>query len=104
MGDVSKLPKWAQQRIENLERSASEWKARATVGPEDSDTFISRWPAENSTPLGTGPTIRMQMGPEWWEYVDLRKQADRVYIFANQGIKILPMASNSIKVGLNRRG
>lgn len=57
--DITKLPRWAQIRIANLEATAAKWQAQATDGPEDSDTYQIDYgslpPAK--TPLGSGARI-----------------------------------------------
>lgn len=102
--DRTKLPKWAQSEIERLERNVEYWQKRATAGPEDSDTFARNVGNEaDDTPLGRERMIRFQMGSEWWQYIDVRKEDARLVIQANAMIKILPAASNSCRVALEER-
>lgn len=102
MGDRSKLPKWAAQEMERRERDVAYWEERATAGPDDSDTF-ARNVSGNDTPLGQERTIRFQVGPEWWQYIDVRKQDNSVIIHANAMVNIHPSASNAFNVTLVER-
>lgn len=97
--DTSKLPKWAQQRIDKLERDVEYWKARATEGPENSDTFIS-WPMDSPKPLGSGYNIRFVVGSGSGDYIEVRNQQDGSVEVrtAWRGMRIHPTASNTIVV------
>lgn len=53
-----RLPKWAQNHMAVLRMRAQEWMAKATEGPEDSDTFTWGQAYEGTgQPLGHGTTI-----------------------------------------------
>ena len=56
-----RLPKWAQDEMARLRRAADDWKTRANVGPEDSDTFTWGYP-EPGKPLGRGTNIQFHRG------------------------------------------
>lgn len=43
-GDVTKLPKWAQRHIENIERDLEHWRAKALSGPDDASIFVREYP------------------------------------------------------------
>lgn len=100
MGDVSKLPKWAQREIERLTNNVEYWQNKATAGPDNSDTFVRRYGAPN-TPLGSGETIlfiqegesdaRMARGIEV-----RRDQYGRVVVSTHGSgrLLVLPVASN----------
>lgn len=86
--DASKLPKWAQQRIETLERNVDYWREKAMDGPADSDTFIRRYIDNGRTkgqPLGKGETI-----------VFVAEQADTYY--ESRGVEVTRMQDGSISV------
>lgn len=56
----AKLPKWAQARIENLERDLVAAQAALARGAEGSDTFVREGTSLTSRdykPLGAGPTV-----------------------------------------------
>lgn len=59
-----RLPKWARDELDRLERTVDWWKAKATAGPDESDTFVDEItmsgadPAFEGRPLGIQPTVR----------------------------------------------
>lgn len=63
---LAKLPAWARDEIEHLRRDVDYWTARATAGPEDSDTFAYGDPAHarlvDNLPLGRGERIYFVIG------------------------------------------
>lgn len=100
MGDVSKLPKWAQHRITSLERELArmntlhdEW----LQSHEGDDTF---WYAgfEEMKPIGRGETIRFRLGPRYAEYIDVcigyRGPEKWVQIMGGDSIELRPQSGN----------
>lgn len=67
--DVTKLPQWAQQRIELLEGEVARLKAERNAGPDDTDTFVDHLgdytdgPAVQYQPLRKGAVITFWPGP-----------------------------------------
>lgn len=64
-GNREALPKWARDELARLERDLEWWQAKATAGPDDSDTFVQELTLDMGTaeghdgrPLGRRPTIR----------------------------------------------
>jgi hypothetical protein len=89
-----KLPKWAQREIEKLEMNVVYWKKKASVGPEDSDTFVSHYP-DNDQPLGQGETIRFVLENG---YVEVQNYDTHVSVRADDAIAIQPQSGNLVKV------
>lgn len=57
---MARLPSWARQEIERLERTVADLENRIAVGPEDSDTFVVGY-SRPDTPLGERTTIRFNL-------------------------------------------
>lgn len=91
--DITKLPQWAQQHIRTLEHNVEHWKKKATAGPEDSNTFIRNYIADD-TPLGDSPRIAFRPGgDEFTVYI----VNDYLRVEARHGaLHVIPSASNSI--------
>lgn len=103
MSDVSKLPKWAQQKIDTLERDVAHWKEKATAGPEESDTFVAF--SSERRPLGKRAYIEFQVLPghrgQITAYLD--DDAGELVIHGGDRIMVLPQASNAIRLRMERR-
>jgi hypothetical protein len=97
--DVSKLPRWAAQHIDKLEKDVAYWKELATAGPDNSDTFVS-WPMDHPKPLGAGYNIRFVTGPSHGDYIEVRNQQDGSVEVrtAWNAMVVEPKASNTIVV------
>ena len=98
MGDRSRLPKWAQAELLRLESDVDYWKARASAGPEDSDTFIHQW--EHPTPLGHGPVIRFQLtgDDQFRDGIQVRRSGDAILVHGGDTLQVEPQASNALKI------
>lgn len=101
--DVSRLPKWAQDRIASLERDVEHLRATLAVGPEDSDTFCD--PYLDQRPLGRGQTIRFVLDrradhrPD--VYIDAKLDAEGGCVAircADGSLAITPTHANEILV------
>lgn len=98
--DTTKLPKWAQQEIDRLERNVEYWKARATAGPNNSNTFVRNSHHDDDTPLGAGPIVRFFPGPGrgWADVVEVNIVGDQVRVCGGDLLGIFPSSSNSFTV------
>lgn len=110
---VAGLPKWAQQEMERLQQNADYWEARATVGPDDSDTFAFSSPRYTSLgqepkPLGRGERIFFHLN----EDRDLRSggmvtayvsRSGLLEVSVDDTLIVLPRAANSIQIASERR-
>jgi hypothetical protein len=100
--DLSRLPKWAQDEIERLQRDLGYAQAKLAEGLEDSDTFADPYGAVMRS-LGSGPLIRF--GGEGHEGTfDARWHEGALHIHGNAGMRgemvILPQVSNSITLAI----
>jgi hypothetical protein len=99
--DVTKLPQWAQRRIEKLERDLAHARDKLSQGPENSDTFADAY-SENPRPLGQGTTIRFVYGDRWHQQFQARLDGDTLHVSGGNSIFIEPRASNSVYVKVGR--
>jgi hypothetical protein len=60
-GDLSRLPKWAQNEIRLLRREVTHWKERASVGPDDSNVFAHPY-SQAPLPLGLNADVEYDLG------------------------------------------
>lgn len=99
--DLSRLPRWAQNRITALERDLAAARARLAAGPEDSDTFADPYSTDAVRPLGQGPLVRFG-GPGFDCTFDVTWQDDGIAIQGNSGwpreMVIRPQASNTVRL------
>lgn len=96
--DLTKLPKWAQNEIDRLQRNVEHWKAQALAGPETSDTWIEHHAGRGRTPLGEGVHVVFTLpgGHELQVYREghqLRIAGD-----GHSAIAAVPQASNVLWV------
>jgi hypothetical protein len=101
--DYSKLPKWAQSELTKLKADVRYWKGKATVGPEDSDTFAgSNYSDEqDAKPLGKSERIYFKLKDGEVEvYTD--PSGEFVHVRSAGGFHdaliIQPMSANAAKV------
>lgn len=104
-GDVTKLPKWAQDEIRRLRTSVEYWEAQVTQGPEDANTFLSIR-GDKLRPLGRNESVvfdfeggfevraRLIKQPGRPEYLDITS--------VDSGLSVQPQSSNVIKVAPER--
>lgn len=103
MSDVSKLPKWAQQRIRKLEADVTYWQGKASVGPEESDTFRHEYGergADAGQPLGAGANIRFEVDENRRLFARLRGGALEVHASGRgfAALQVKPVASNVVRI------
>ena len=106
-GDVTKLPKWAQQEIERLERDVEHFQATLSVGPDDSNTFADPY-SSAPRPLGHGTTIEFVMTDGTRIRVRAERNSvsgayDRIDVNGGDTIAVLPRAANSVEIQVQRR-
>lgn len=112
-GDLTKLPKWAQRRIENLERDLGHWRERAlaTERNDETDTGIRDYTADFGTPrfLRSGAHVlfgvQRREGPNGYasyDGIECSWRDGHLYVStANDALLAQPQSSNVLKV---RRG
>lgn len=93
-GDVTKLPKWAQQRIEVLERDLERAHKQLAEGPADSRIFAD--PYIHNRPLGEDEIIRFHLREGF--HIDARLRGERLEIHGVEQFVVAPRSSNVIEV------
>ena len=108
-GDLKfdRLPKWAQNRIEQLESSVGYWQKKANVGPENSDTFIQSHVSEDK-PLGRGETILFTLPTGLLgnhHKIEVTNQGTRVQVRVggDESIIVRPVVSNVVTITAEER-
>ncbi len=102
--DTTKLPKWAQARIEQLERQVADLQAQARINAGETQTRVSvgtvlemeRHCVNDSTLWRFTPDPNH---PQDWVEVGLRK--DQVEVRGSHCIVLRPKAGNSVEVTLD---
>ncbi len=106
VGAFERLPKWAQQEITRLNANVEYWKARATVGPENSDTFLDPY-GDPPTPLGKRPVVEFHLGPDRFnDRIRVNVEAGgrgELYVAGGTTLKITPWATNVVKISTEKR-
>lgn len=105
--DSSKLPKWAQTKIEVLEKDV-EWHRRrlaeALGGPEDSNTYIDTYTDINERKLNLPNDSRVVFRLPNGHQLEARLYHDGTYVelrstgLMSGSLEVQPQASNSAKV------
>jgi hypothetical protein len=92
--DITKLPKWAQDKITALENRAKRAEQTLAEGPEDSNVFAD--PYRASRPLGLDTHILFEMKED---SIYVNPQGDELVISSGfKPIAVLPQSSNFIRV------
>ena len=102
---IAKLPKWARQEIERLEKNVAHYVAQLTAGDGDSDTFANPY-STAKRPLGRGTTIEFVLGQDRFgrdKRIRVRTETRHdgtvvLDVSGGYGIVVLPRASNSIEI------
>jgi len=99
---LARLPAWARQRIERLERDLAEAHERLAAGPAGSDTFAD--PYMTRRPLGRGTSIEFVArapGDRVRSYFTVRLDEDgRLHVMGSDGFAIEPRSSNLVLIRL----
>lgn len=100
---LSKLPVYARREIERLTADLAHWKAQATDGPEDSDTFVDRIigiEGMEGRPIGTGTRVLFQHGAGDRQAVEVHVADGAVQIRSANGgdLIIQPLSTNTCRV------
>lgn len=103
MGDRSKLPKWARDELDVLERQVTALTADLAVGPAESDTFAD--PHGTPRPLGRATLVRF--GSPDHEvygdrvYFDVWLEGDALRVRCGGGtLVVMPDVSNAARCGV----
>ena len=106
-GDITKLPKWAQQEIKRLNQDLAYYRSKLQVGPDDSNTFADPY-SDARRPLGHDTTIEFVLTNGHKIRARLDRNSvnglyDRLYVSGDDGIAVFPNASNSVEIQSIRR-
>ncbi len=98
--DLSKLPKWAQDRITIAERDRDYYREQTQrMDAGESDTFIPgfKYLGTRDTFLPDGCTVRFHTAEGYVE-VGRERNQDGVNVRASRSLAIYPVVSNVIRV------
>jgi hypothetical protein len=99
--DITKLPRWAQDRISLLERDLADAREQLMAGEADSDT-IANPNSEAPRPLGRGASV--QFGTERWQKFTVRlRENGTLDVMGDDMIWVHPQAGNVVVIR-NERG
>lgn len=111
--DITRLPKWAQERIDLLERSVEHYKAKLEEGPANSNTFADPY-SDARRPLGQDARVRWVLeqrtfpsreGTHDSQYIEAHLVEGRLRVTTSDGMRLGPESSNSLYIELtNHRG
>ena len=94
--NLSKLPKWAQERIRVLEMRLQETRGTIKAMFPDSTSNVF-WRGETHHPLPLNSLIRFFLDGK---PVDVRIEREKLYINGASGLNVKPVATNAIYVEL----
>lgn len=100
MGDVNKLPRWAQNRIEKLEADVAYWEGRVVEAETgETNTFLGDWPVNKGLPNDSRIVFNLPGGQ-----VDVQIKDDHLRVMARGGgsLEIQPHVSNVIHIKTGR--
>lgn len=99
--DLSRLPKWAQRRLETLEANAAHWKAKALAvadGPEHAPVVVHHYGDE---PDGGLPDETIQFFPDPKDrrtYIEVQRKSYGVEVTSGELLVVRPIASNRVLI------
>ncbi len=101
-----RLPKWARDHIDRLERDLDRYKAeRVRIDTGDTEVFVQGPGVEPDLPLPPHSTVRFVLGETRFD-VSAEGATLQVYAVGQSGvdtIAVFPRAANSIAIGALRR-
>ena len=99
MNNLTRLPKWAQTHIANLEHSLASTK-RQLVAVETRDTEVFLWAGltEDHLPLPPRSRIVFKTGPAWDDKFEVAVRDGLLEVYGNHQMKVMPWASNRVTV------
>ena len=104
MEDLSKLPVWAQKKIQLLEMQLKETADRLSIFEQKKKTRVSIphpmfvRTSEKAFYLDDRETFRFRFGDEHWNYVDVGLKKGEVQVMGGHSIIVQPWAANVVKV------
>lgn len=96
--DITKLPRWAQDRIRITEMRLQEARLRIDqmFGAAETDTTMQDYPESRKLPKGAN--IRFALDKHEW--VDVRIRDGRVLVMGSYAINLHPEAANTLTIGI----
>jgi hypothetical protein len=95
---VERLPRYAQQLIERLQRDLDHANERLAEGPEGSDTFADPY-ATPPRPLGTGTMIQFGAGDETFKvHYEDGQLCIALQTMGPRDLAVLPWSANSVRL------
>lgn len=98
--DITKLPVWAQRRIENLNNDVEYWK-RKVGEAANPDSKVRAWGGSVDDDFGLPDDFLVQFRPDENQRIDVRISSRGAYLEVrsyNGTIQVTPQASNVIHV------
>ena len=99
--DETKLPKWAQSRLENLRRNLRILNLELSqMESGETDTFFDPYFPEtrNGRGLPLGTTVRFVYGMAVQSHIDIRLRDRELDISGGDRLVVYPQSSNHIKL------
>lgn len=97
-----RLPKWAQQELQRLERDLAYAKARLAQGPEDSRVIADPY-SDPPRPLGSDTSIDFRFGDGWSDRINVRIDDGGIRVMGGSRLVVTPEASNVIRIETRER-
>lgn len=102
--DISKLPKWAQQKIIALESQVAVYKEQVDqfLGSEATFTSLSLGFLNDDRPIPDESEIRFRLSGKKYSCIEVSRDlsGNQIRIMGDRGLTVQPVASNVITVGL----
>lgn len=101
MEDVTKLPKWAQEKIRLLEMRLAEARAENTeIAEGNTDTFVEGRLGLPDKYLPNRTEVTFRIGPDRRNVIRVRNEKNHIYINGDDALMIEPWVTNVVKVRL----
>ena len=95
---MARLPKWARDRIDVLQRDLAYANERLAEGPAGSDTFADPY-ATPPRPLGTGTMIQFGSGDESFKvHFEDGQLCVSFQAMGPRDLAVLPWSANSVRL------
>lgn len=92
---IEKLPKWARDEIwrlkSNLDRAHKKWEE---LSNEYADIITDPFTKDTNIGFDRHTVVRYRLGTH--QHIDIHHKGDRIEVFGNWGVEIIPRASNTI--------
>lgn len=95
--DITKLPKWAQRRIQTLERDNADLVAQLTAGDADTDVHILDY-VHGDRPLPRHTVIKFTLSNGGYVQCRVNDKRDCVNVMTEEALHVQPEVTNVINV------